>query len=259
MEQLLEKTIACVRAAGEIVRGGSRELSVEEKGFANYVTNIDLAVQSALNRALRELEPEAEFISEENETNEYATRKAKWILDPIDGTTNLIHGYPHVAISVAYVGPDRRFGIVYNPFNDELFTALSDSGAWLNGERLSVSRNDEAQACIFGFGFPYDRKVSAPTMFRAAEKVFSACQDLKRKGPASLDLAYVAAGRIDGYFELDLNVWDVAAGLILLEEAGGRATDWEGKPIQSAMARIDLIATNGLVHEELRALVRSAG
>ncbi len=259
MEELMEKTIACVREAGEIVRGGSKELSVEEKGFANYVTNIDLAVQRELNGALNALDAEAEFISEENETNDYATRKAKWILDPIDGTTNLIHGYPHVAISVAYVGLERRFGIVYNPFNGELFTALSGAGAWLNGERLSVSRNAALGDCIFGFGFPYERRVSAPRMFRAAEKVFAECQDLKRKGPASLDLAYVAAGRIDGYFEVDLNVWDVAAGLILLEEAGGRATDWDGKPLPEALDKTALIATNGLVHDELTRLVRAAG
>jgi len=259
MKELMEKTIACVLSAGEIVRSGSKELNIEEKGFANYVTNIDLAVQKELIEALKDLAPEAEFISEENETNDYGTDKPKWILDPIDGTTNLIHGYPHVAISVAYVGSKQRFGIVYNPFNGELFTALSGAGAWLNGERLAVSRNALPGECIFGFGFPYDRQVSAPAMFRAAEKVFAACQDLKRKGPASLDLAYVAAGRIDGYFEVDLNVWDVAAGLILLEEAGGRATDWSGVPLVDGLAKTDLIATNGLVHEELTRLVQSAG
>lgn len=257
MNALMEQAIQHVKDAGELVRNKYKELQVEEKGFANYVTNIDMAVQQQLHEVLSALSPNSVFISEENETNDYATKKSRWIVDPIDGTTNLIHGYPHVAISVAYYDEHQRFGIIYNPFNDELFTALSGQGAFVNGERIHVSTNQKLSGSIIGFGLPYDRTKSGAT-FRMVEKVYETCQDMKRKGPASLDLAYVAAGRIDGYVEKDLKIWDIAAGIVVLEEAGGRVSDWMGRALEEGLYITDIVSTNSHIHDELLAIIRTS-
>lgn len=250
MHAMMIETVSLVLQCGEYVRNACKHLKIEEKGFANYVTNIDMSVQHQLEEGLSALSPESAFISEENADNDYGASGSRWIVDPIDGTTNLIHGYPHVAISVAHYSPGQRFGIIYNPFNGELFTALSGQGAFLNGQPLHVSEHTALEQCIIGFGLPYDRAKSAP-MLAAVGKVYAACQDMKRKGPASLDLAYVAAGRLDGYFEQDLKIWDIAAGLVLLEEAGGQASDWQGNKLDANLAITDLAASNGAIQQEL--------
>lgn len=250
MDKLMQQVIQRVRKAGELVISGLDHMQVVEKGFANYVTNIDVAVQEQLQRDLEELAPGSAFIAEENDTNEFLATGARWIIDPIDGTTNLIHRYPHVAISVAYVEDDKRFGIIYNPFNQELFTAMSQQGAFVNGQRIHVSHNRALRDSLIGFGLPYDRTKSR-RMMQAVESVYAHCQDMKRKGPASLDLAYVAAGRIDGYVEQDLHIWDIAAGLVVLEEAGGIATDWDGAALAHGLSITDLVATNRHIHDEL--------
>lgn len=254
MKKIMQQAIGYVQQAGELVRSQLADMQVEEKGFGNYVTNIDLAVQRQLHEDFSALVPGSVLISEENETNDYATRQPRWIIDPIDGTTNLIHRYPHVAISAAYIETRGRFGIVYNPFNRELFTAMSGHGAYLNGERIAVSGNRTLGSSLIGFGLPYDRSKSG-RMFQAAEQVYAHCQDMKRKGPASLDLAYVAAGRIDGYMEQDLHIWDIAAGLIVLAEAGGAATDWTGEQLPDGLSITDLAATNGHIHDELMGIL----
>lgn len=250
MHAMMKETVDLVLRCGDYVRSNCSHITIEEKGFANYVTNMDMSVQLQLEEGLSALSPESVFISEENTNNDYSAVGPRWIVDPIDGTTNLIHGYPHVAISVAHYSPVGRFGVIYNPFNGELFTALSGQGAFLNGQPLRVSTHTALAQCIIGFGLPYDRAKSAP-MLAVVGEVYAACQDMKRKGPASLDLAYVAAGRLDGYFEQDLKIWDIAAGLVLLEEAGGQASDWRGEPLDANLAITALAASNGPIHEAL--------
>jgi len=257
MNELMRQAVEEIVAIGKWVRAKSSELHIEVKGFADYVTNIDMEVQNRLQASLSSLAPRAVFISEENEHNDYGTSLPHWIIDPIDGTTNLIHGYPHVAISVAYKDAERHFGIVYNPFNDELFTAESGGGAYRNGVPISVSQNTRMEQCLIGFGLPYDRSKSRQ-MFRTAERIYETCQDMKRKGPCSLDLAYVAAGRIDAYAEVDLKIWDIAAGLIVLSESGGMATDWDGKPLMDGLRMVDLVASNCHIHEAMLTLIEDS-
>jgi myo-inositol-1(or 4)-monophosphatase len=256
LEALLEKASQIVCSLGEFVRQERRRLKIDEKGFANFVTNIDIEVQNRLHDGLGRLMPNAVFVSEESDVHEWDGQRPAWIIDPIDGTTNMIHGYPHVAISVAYIDGADRFGIVYNPFNGELFTAISGHGAYLGTERISVSENARMEQTIIGFGLPYNRYL-ARTMFRAAEKVYETCQDMKRKGSAALDLCYVAAGRLDGYFEVDLNIWDFAAGGIILEEAGGTVTDWFGEPVIPHRRKADVASSNGKIHPSLLSLIQS--
>jgi myo-inositol-1(or 4)-monophosphatase len=256
MEQLLDKAAEAVVGLGAFVREERRKLQIDEKGFANYVTNIDIEVQNRLRERLGALAPEAVFLGEESPDVDWDAGRPCWIVDPIDGTTNLIHGYPHVAISVAYYDGDDRFGIVYNPFDGELYTAASGKGAFLNGEPIRVSEARKMEQTIIGFGLPYNRE-RARTMFRAAEKVFATCQDMKRKGAAALDLCYVAAGRLDGYFEVDLNVWDFAAGSIILEEAGGEVSDWLGRRLGPQTRKADVLSSNGKIHCLLLSLIQS--
>ncbi|OUM97395.1 MAG: hypothetical protein A9Z00_10040 [Thermobacillus sp. ZCTH02-B1] len=256
VHSLMDQAVRVITGLGEYVREERKKLKVDEKGFANFVTNIDIEVQNRLMERLGALAPGAAFLSEENPYFEPDSGKPCWIVDPIDGTTNLIHGYPHVAISVAYVDGEDRFGIVYNPFDGELYTAARGGGAFLNGRPIRVSEAVRMEQTIIGFGLPYNR-ARARVMFRAAEKVFATCQDMKRKGSAALDLCHVAAGRLDGFFEVDLHVWDFAAGCIILEEAGGRVTDWLGRAIGPRDRKADVLSSNGKIHSLLVSLVQS--
>lgn len=256
MKRLMDQAAEAIIGLGAFVRDERKKLKIDEKGFANFVTNIDLEVQERLKERLGALAPDAAFLSEESPYVERDSGKPCWIVDPIDGTTNLIHGYPHVAISVAYFDGEDRFGIVYNPFDGELYTAARGKGAFLNGEPIRVSEAGRMEQTIIGFGLPYNRD-RARVMFRAAEKVFATCQDMKRKGAAALDLCYVAAGRLDGFFEVDLNVWDFAAGCVILEEAGGEVSDWLGRQIGPQTRKADVLSSNGKIHCLLLSLIQS--
>lgn len=217
---MLKQLETIVRRIGTTVVTAS-ELSVTEKeGHANFVTDMDVRVQRMLMEELNALLPEADFICEEKE-NEKLSDKATWIVDPIDGTTNLIHDYRQSAISVALMrNREPVLACVYNPFTDEVFSAEKGQGAWLDGKRLSVSQRPLDKALI-GFGTaPYYEELSRATM-RIVYRLLHEAGDVRRSGSAALDLAYVACGRTDAFFELRLKPWDVAAGALLVAEAGG--------------------------------------
>lgn len=227
-----------------------------EKGRANYVTQIDYKVQEYLVSALNSIIPGSNIITEENEKNDLSLSKPTWILDPVDGTTNLFHGYQHSAVSLAlYTGGKAAAGWIYNPTSGEMFSGEAGRGAWLDGRKINVSGNRLIGDCLISFGTtPYDRS-NADKTFDILKRVFMKCQEVRRSGSAALDLAYVACGRTDGFFELRLQPWDFAAGILILEEAGGRITDWEGKR-PGAVSPSSILATNGLVHDELFELLR---
>jgi myo-inositol-1(or 4)-monophosphatase len=241
--------ISVVQEAGKIITEDfMNRKDIGQKGFGNYVTNVDYKVQEFLFDKLQAVIPASTFISEETSNKKFELGDATWIIDPIDGTTNFIHCYPHLAISVAlYLEGQPFFGTTYNPITKELFHAQLGKGAFLNNHQIRVSPNKELDKCIVGFGLPYDRS-KAQMVFKVCEHIFQQCQEVRRTGSAALDLAYVACGRLDGYFEMNLAPWDFGAGVLILKEAGGCITNWNNKTI-SATEYSNIVATNRYIHE----------
>lgn len=250
------RAIRAVRDAGRIALINPQDVrGVQNKGVADFVTNVDREVQTVLLDRLSGLDSHYPVISEEGQVSR-TSPGPRWIIDPIDGTTNLLHGYPHFGISVALAtGEGIVAAIVYHPHRDEMFTARAGEGAWLNEQRIHVSKTSLLKDSVIGFGLPYDKSRSAK-IFELANTVFTKTQDLRRSGSASLDLAYIACARLDGFFEFDLHPWDVSAGLLLLLEAGGLLTDFRGGRV-NVDSRCDVVATNGALHNELRDLLQS--
>lgn len=242
-----QKAAALVRSAKAIVMDGEASQQFTVKGEADYVTQTDYRVQEYLMERLGALAPGAGFLAEERENTDCAGGPA-WILDPIDGTTNLIHDYRMSAVSLAfYDGREVVFGAVYNPFAEELFTAEKGKGAFLNGSPIRCTKTDRICECLASVGTAPYYKQEAAHNFERFQKVFLACQDIRRSGSAALDLCYVACGRTDAYFERHLKPWDYAAGLLLVREAGGCVTGWLGEALE-ATKTCDVLATNGKVH-----------
>jgi myo-inositol-1(or 4)-monophosphatase len=229
-------------------------MEVREKGPADFVTRIDLSVQEYLIKELDRLHPHIQVMAEEKE-NEIDASKPFWILDPIDGTTNLVHDYRHSAVSLALHEAGKiRFGIVYNPFSGETFHAEEGKGAFLNGERIRVSGGKELGRSLIMVGTASYYKHIKDLVFEEIFRVYSSCSDIRRTGAAALDLAYVACGRVEGFFERSLKPWDVAAGMLLIREAGGKVSGYSGEELKLERL-VDIVADNGGIHEEfLRAI-----
>jgi len=255
--EIFLQAISIVKQAGTIIRDrifDAQPTLLKDK--FNFATPVDYEVQEFIIGKLAQIVPDSAFLAEEDHFDRYDISQPLWVLDPIDGTTNFIHGYPHVAISLALVRHNKiLFGIVYNPIAKELFYSQVGNGSYLNDQRIMISSNKTLDNCIIGFGLPYNRRKS-DFLFQKAQQVFSRCQDIKRKGPASLDIAYVSCGRLDGYFELDLHPWDFVAGILILEEAGGRITDWSGLPLSIDRSN-NIIASNKYIHGSLINILNS--
>lgn len=214
---------------GIVVDKSLRE-RVRIKGEADFVTQVDIAVSDYLQQRLNLLYPNVPVMCEENAVN--PNQDTMWILDPIDGTTNLVFDYKQSSVSLAllYKG-SIVLGVVYNPFSEEMFSAERGCGAYLNGERIRV-RNNAMKECLIEFGAGSTRKYAADKTFAIAREIFKQCLDIRRICSSALTISYIAAGRINGYFEEVLKPWDYAAAALILEEAGGVLTDWSGSPLQ---------------------------
>ena len=200
------------------------------KGDADFVTQVDLKISSYVKSALAELTPEIGFMSEEEDPGE--VKPTRWILDPVDGTTNLVFDYRASTISLALVRDEKPvFGIVYNPYSDELFTAQRGLGAFLNGNKIQTS-DRELTNCLIEFGAGSTHKDGAHEIFGIAEKVFCDCLDLRRMCSSALAICYIACGRSNGYFEKRLKPWDYAAAALILDEACGYSSEWNGRALQ---------------------------
>lgn len=223
-------------------------MSISFKAKNDFVTDIDIEISEFLKKNLNQIAPEVGFFSEEEEG--YLQNNC-WILDPIDGTTNLIYGYNLSSVSLGhYLNGEIVYGIVYNPFTDEVFTAEKGKGSYLNHKKkLSVSNRNVSESLI-EFGAGSTHKEFTEENFNLVKEIFKKCVDVRRICSSALDLCYIASGRIDGYFEKVLKPWDIAAGSLILEEAGGVITDYSGTPIQFA-SQSSVIAGNSLVHEFL--------
>ncbi|NMC74726.1 MAG: inositol monophosphatase [Geobacteraceae bacterium] len=253
----LNAAIHAARKAGAIQKDRFRDLfPVDFKGEKNLVTEVDRASEDAIIDALRSAFPECGILAEESGFVSGGS-PLRWIIDPLDGTTNYAHGFPWFAVSIALeVDGAIGAGVVLNPMMDELFTAIRGEGAWLNGRKLSVSARHPLSECLLATGFPYDRTRTNENNFGNFIKFQLAARAVRRFGAAALDLAYVAAGYLDGYWECKLNPWDTAAGKLLVAEAGGIVTDHAGGPHGTEEHRI--LASNGLIHREMIAVLASS-
>ncbi len=250
----MQEIIALIKKTKTFVENRERAGHVRTKGRADYVTQVDTDIQSFLARELVRLAPEIQFLGEEEGLHEMTT-DTYWILDPIDGTTNLIHDYQHSVVSLGlYDKGEITAGIVYDPFREDVYHAQKGKGSFLNGEPIHVSQAASLNETIVSIGTsPYNRELTEEN-FRRFQRVFENSQDIRRTGSAALDLAYVACGRTGGFFEPLLSPWDFAAGMLLVTEAGGRVTDFAGNPV-SVLKKGSVIASNAAVHEQLRRLL----
>ena len=231
-DSLAEGAVQAVFEAGELLTDPTAVQSIRSKGETDYVTNVDVAVQAFLRERLAALAPDVQFMGEEQDNSALDLTRPCWILDPVDGTTNLIHSFRHSAISLALAeGGQAVFGVVYNPYTEECFTARRGGGALRNGVPIHVSDVSRLGDSLLSTGTVPGRRELADAAFRQMRALYDRCQDVRRTGCASLDLCWVACGRLDGYVELSLQPWDYAAGMLIVAEAGGRVTAPDGSPL----------------------------
>ena len=224
-----------IAAARKAARPMSRDfgevenLQVSRKGPSDFVTSADIKAEKTLFEELSKGRPGYGFVMEERGVVEGTDKTNRWIVDPLDGTTNFLHGIPHFAISIALEREGVLIaGVVYNPIRDELFWAEKGQGAYLNDKRLRVAGRNDMRDALFACGTPFHGKGDHKKALAEIERVIAKTAGIRRFGAASLDLAYVAAGRFDGYWERDLGIWDISAGAVLVREAGGIVNEVDG-------------------------------
>lgn len=255
-ESLVEETVQAVQEAGACLSDPTAVHSIRTKGETDYVTNVDLAVQELLRERLTALAPDVQFMGEEQDNTGLDWSRPCWILDPVDGTTDLIHNSRHSAVSLALSEAEQiLFGVVYNPYSGECFTARRGQGAFCNGSPIRVSSADRLEDSLLSVGTVPGRRELADTAFRQMRTLYDTCQDVRRTGCASLDLCWVACGRLDGYVELSLQPWDYAAGMLIVAEAGGRVTAPDGSPLSLCQGG-PLLASNGRLHSTLQTILK---
>ncbi len=251
---MLDFAIQTARDAGRVLAAtfGRTSLEVMRKGEIDLVTEADLAAESLIIERIHSYYPRHSVLAEESSAGIVTKNSAseyRWIVDPLDGTTNYAHGYPCFCVSIALEGRGEIIiGVIYDPMRDELFAAERGAGATLNARPIRVSETDDLSRGLLCTGFPYDVRERGD-FARHFTNFIHVAQGVRRDGSAALDLAYVAAGRFDGFWEEGLRPWDVAAGVILIQEAGGRVTHYDGKPFDIFTPPV--VASNGLIHDQM--------
>jgi myo-inositol-1(or 4)-monophosphatase len=250
---------AAYKASRGLIRdfGEVEQLQVSRKGPADFVSSADLKAEETLVEELRRSRPNFSFLLEEGGVVAGEDSSNRWIIDPLDGTTNFLHGNPHFSISIGLERDGKVFaGVIYDPLRDELFWAETGIGAFINSKRLRVSSRRNMSEALIGTGMPFKGRESHPEYPAMLDRVAGETAGIRRYGSAALDLAYVAAGRFDGFWEFALSPWDIAAGLVILREAGGIVSEVDGG--DKMMESGDVLAANGLLHDDLRRLLASA-
>jgi myo-inositol-1(or 4)-monophosphatase len=247
---MLDFAIRVAKDAGRLLRDrvGTR-IDIDHKGAINIVTDVDLASERLIREAIATHYPRHQVLGEEGGLAENSS-EYRWVVDPLDGTTNFAHAYPVFCVSIALEHQGETvLGVVYDPTRDELFAAERGGGASLNNRPIRVSAIGDLMQSLLSTGFPYDIKTSTFTNLDHWANFAMNAQALRRDGAAALDLCYVACGRFDGFWELNLSPWDTAAGALIVTEAGGRVTDFAGNKFSNYEPQV--LASNGLIHDRM--------
>lgn len=258
MHPMLTYAVKAARRAGQLINRAALEverLTITRKGTADYVSEVDRMAEAAIIDVLREAYPSHSFLGEEG--GAVGESEYQWIIDPLDGTTNFLHSFPmySVSIALAHKGVITQ-AVVYNPAANELFTATKGAGATLNDRRLRVSSETRLDDALIGTGFPFSSMEHQERYLRMFAEVMRKTAGIRRPGSAALDLAYVAAGRYDGFWELGLKPWDMAAGTLLIQEAGGLVSDLDGESQYLKTGHI--VAGNPKIFGQLLPLLQKA-
>ncbi len=255
---LLQAAVEASQAAGALLlRYAETGFQIEYKNPINLVTDADRAAEQCVIDHLKTRFPDHRFLAEERGRDEEGSSPYRWIIDPLDGTTNFAHGYPAYCVSIGLEYEGRCIiGVVFDPSRNELFTAMEHRGACVNGRPIHVSNTQALDGSLLVTGFAYDIRETKRNNLDHFVKFALKAQGLRRTGSAALDLCYVAAGRFDGFWEVRLNPWDMAAGSVIAREAGGRLTDFSGKDL--SIYGQELVASNGRIHEAMLTLLNQA-
>lgn len=247
-EPILNIATEAARVAGNIIVRSMNRLDtvkISEKSPNDFVTEVDQRVEKEIIAIIKKAYPSHGILAEES--GELAGNDYQWIIDPIDGTRNFIHGFPHFAVSIGVMYKNKiEYGVIYDPLLQELFIAARGKGAFLNDRRIRVGQRKNLSDCLFGTGFAY-RHVDKdnPVPLNILRSILPTCGDIRRAGAATLDLAYVACGRLDGFWEFGLHLWDIAAGILLIKEAGGMVCDPTGG--ENYLSSGDVVCANPVI------------
>lgn len=254
----LKTAVDASRIAGEVILHNIGKLSkkdIDTKQVSDFVTRVDKESEDVIIRIIKERFPEHSILAEESK-KETAPDEFRWIIDPLDGTTNFIHGFPVFSVSIALEhNSDVIAGVVYDPVRKESFAALKGSGAYLNCTQLKQIETNDMSNALIATGFPFRKKEMIDKYLEVFRKLFCKVSDIRRAGSAAIDLAYLAAGRCDGFFEIGLSPWDIAAGSLLIQETGGIVTDFGGGP--DYLETGNIVAACPALHHEILKEVRS--
>lgn len=256
---MLNIAVKAARKAGNIINRASLDLEllqVTSKGRSDFVTEVDHAAEAAIIDTLKAAYPRHAILAEESGASDpQGEAEYVWIIDPLDGTTNFIHGFPQYAVSIALQHRGQLAqAVVYDPTRNELFTASRGRGAFLNDRRIRVSRRTQLREALIGTGFPFRQLDNLDAYLRIFKRVTEESAGIRRAGAAALDLAYVAAGRLDGFWEFGLSPWDMAAGALLIQEAGGFVADFDDTP--NFLRTGNIVCGNPKVFAQLLKLVQ---
>jgi myo-inositol-1(or 4)-monophosphatase len=247
--RLLETAVEAAQQAGKFICANRGTLSADDislKQAFDFATRVDTESEQIIINIIREHFPSHHFLAEES-LHEIETKDYRWIIDPLDGTTNYIHGFPFSAVSIALqYKREIIVGVVFDPFRNELFTAVKGEGAFLNGNKIAVSNASRMENSLIATGFPFKNKARIDHYLVLFKNIFLEVSDIRRAGSAALDLAYIACGRFDGFFEIGLAPWDCAAGSLMIEEAGGISTNFGGG--EDILSTGNIVAGNHFTH-----------
>ena len=258
MKKFLSVAWRAARLAGGLIRENWQQAKeVHYKSTINLVTATDRQAEEKIVDLLLKNFPDHSILAEEETAIVAPESDYRWIIDPLDGTTNFAHSYPQFAVSIALENEGKVvLGLVYDPLREEGFSAIKGEGALLNDKPISTSKIAELDKALLATGFPYDHRENVDFYLKFFRAFAKRSQGIRRAGAASLDLCYLACGRIDGFWELKLNPWDTAAGTLIVREAGGTVTDFSGKPF--SISGEETLASNGLIHAEMLDALKEA-